>query len=105
MIPVVTVTRGDTAVAPVQVDAIRWTGQRCRVDYVPAEADIVAEIRLRPADASSTVGGPKSPTEPGEIKVLVDEEQAPGGAVAWVVLLDQSGGGSGPSTNYGGSAE
>ena len=92
VIPVVTVTRGDTAVAPVQVDAIRWTGQRCRVDYLPAEADIVAEIRLRPADTSSTVGGPKSPTEPGEIKVLVDEEQAPGGAVAWVVLLDQSGG-------------
>ena len=92
VIPVVTVTRGNTAVAPVQVDAIRWTGQRCRVDYVPAEADIVAEIRLRPADASSTVGGPKSPTEPGEIKVLVDEELAPGGAVAWVVLLDQGGG-------------
>lgn len=89
--PVVTVTRGDTAVAPVQVEAVRWTGQRCRIDYGPAEADIVAEIRLRPADASSTVGGPKSPTESGEVKVLVDEELAPAGAVAWVVLLDPIG--------------
>lgn len=91
VIPVVTVTRGDTTVAPVQVEAVRWTGQRCRLDYSPAEADIVAEIRLRPADASSAVGGPKSPAEPGEVKVLVDEEQAPGGTVAWVVLLDPSG--------------
>lgn len=92
VIPVVTVTRGDMAVAPVQVEAVRWTGQRCRLDYSPAEADIVAEIRLRPADASSVVGGPKSPTEQGEIKVLVDEELAPAGAVAWVVVLDPNGG-------------
>lgn len=92
VIPVVTVTRGGTAVGPVQVEAVRWTGQRCRLDFSPAEAEIVAEIRLRPADASSVVGGPKSPTEQGEVKVLVDEELAPAGAVAWVVLLDPNGG-------------
>lgn len=91
VIPVVTVTRGDTAAAPVQIEAVRWTGQRCRIDYRPAEAEVVAEVRLRPADASSAVGGPKSPTEPGEVKVLVDEEVAPSGTVAWVVLLDPAG--------------
>ena len=92
VIPVVTVTRGGSAAAPAQIEAVRWTGQRCRIDYGPAEAEVVAEVRLRPADASSAVGGPKSPTEPGEVKVLVDEEQAPVGANAWVVLLDPSGG-------------
>lgn len=92
VIAVVTVTRGDAPVAPVQVEAVRWTGQRCRIDYAPAEAEIVAEVRLRPADASSAVGGPKSAVEPGEVKVLVDEEQAPAGATAWVVLLDPNGG-------------
>lgn len=92
VIPVVTVTRGDTAIAPVVIDVVRWTGQRCRIDYVPAEADVVVEIRLRPADASSAVGGPKTPAEPGEVKVLVDEELAPAGATAWVVLVDQNGG-------------
>ena len=35
----------------------------------------------------SAVGGPKSPSEPGEIKVLVDEEQAAEGTTAYVVLL------------------
>ncbi|MEV8369366.1 BREX-1 system phosphatase PglZ type B [Microbacterium sp. NPDC064584] len=92
VLPVVTVTRGNSVAAPVQIEAVRWTGQRCRVDYGPAEAEIVAEVRLRPADASSAVGGPKSAVEPGEVKVLVDEEQAPAGATAWVVLLDPNGG-------------
>lgn len=92
VIPVVTVIRGDSAAAPAQIEAVRWTGQRCRIDYGPAEAEVVAEVRLRPADASSAIGGPKSPTEPGEVKVLVDEEQAPAGTNAWVVLLDLNGG-------------
>lgn len=92
VIPVVTVTRDDIAVRPVQIVAVRWTGQRCRIDYGPAEADINAEIRLRPADSSSTVGGSKTPAEPGEARVLVDEEQAPAGVAAWVVLLDPNGG-------------
>jgi len=92
VIPVVTVTRGDSLVAPVQIEGVRWTGQRCRIDYGPAEAEIVAEVRLSPANASSAVGGPKSPAEPGEVKVLVDEEKANAGATAWVVLLDPNGG-------------
>lgn len=90
VVPVVTVVRGDFAAAPVQIEAIRWTGQRCRIDYGPAEAEVVAEVRLRPDDASSCIGGPKSPTDPGEAKVLVDEEQAPAGEMAWVVLLDET---------------
>lgn len=92
VIPVVTVTGGDSLLTPVQIEAVRWTGQRCRIDYGPAEAEIVAEIRLRPGDSLSAVGGPKSPSEPGEVKVLVDEERAPAGATAWVVLLDPNGG-------------
>lgn len=91
VIPVLTVTRADTLIAPVQIEAVRWTGQRCRIDFGPAEADVNAEIRVRPVDASSTVGGPKAPTDPGEIKVLVDEDAAPSGTAAWVVLLDSDG--------------
>ncbi|TCJ72231.1 UNVERIFIED_ORG: PglZ domain-containing protein [Dietzia maris] len=92
VIPVVTVAGGDALVGSVHIEAVRWTGQRCRIDYGPAEAEIVAEVRLRPADASSAVGGPKSPSEPGEVKVLVDEEEAPAGATAWVVVLGPDGG-------------
>ena len=51
----------------------------------------MAEVRLAPADSSTTVGGPKSPSESGEIKVLVDEEQAAEGEAAYVVLLAADG--------------
>ncbi|UZD61110.1 BREX-1 system phosphatase PglZ type B [Brevibacterium sp. JSBI002] len=88
VIPVIRVARGASTSETVQIEGVRWTGQRCRIDFGPAEAEVVAEIRLRPADASSAVGGPKPPTEPGEVKVLVDEEQAAAGETAWVVLLD-----------------
>lgn len=90
VIPVIHVARGDSASEPVQVEGVRWTGQRCRIDFAPAEAEVVAEIRLRPTDESSAVGGPKSPTEPGEVKVLIDEDRAAAGEAAWVVLLDSS---------------
>jgi len=87
VIPVIEVSRSATPPAPAHIVGIRWTGQRCRVDFEPVEADVVAEIRRAPADASSTVGGPKSPSEPGEIKMLVDEDQASEGEAVYVVLI------------------
>jgi hypothetical protein len=91
VIPVVEVSVSAAAAGPAQIEAIRWTGQRCRVDFEPAEADVVAEVRLSPGDASSAVGGPKAPSEPGEIKVLVNEEDAAEGTAAYVVLLAEDG--------------
>lgn len=89
--PVIEITTGGGASGPAQIDDIRWMGQRCRIDFEPADADVIAEVRLAPADASSTVGGPKAPSEPGEIKVLVDEDQAAEGTPAYVVLLSADG--------------
>jgi len=91
VIPVLDITAGDGATAPARIEGIRWTGQRCRIDYQPAEADVVAEVRLAPGDPSSAVGGPKAPSEPGEIKVLVDEDQAAERTTAYVVLLTPDG--------------
>jgi hypothetical protein len=91
VIPIIEIAAGESAMGPAQIAAIRWTGQRCRVDFEPAEADVVAEVRRAPGDASSTVGGPKAPSEPGEIKVLVDEEDAIEGTTAYVVLLATDG--------------
>jgi hypothetical protein len=87
VIPVIEVSRSATPPAPARVIGIRWTGQRCRVDFEPVEADISAEIRRAPVDAASTISGPKLPSEPGEIKLLVDEEQANEGEVVYVVLV------------------
>jgi len=91
VIPVIEISASNGVTGPVRIVGIRWTGQRCRLDFEPAEADVVAEVRLAPNDASSTVGGPKSQAEPGEIKILVDEERAAGGTTAYVVLLGADG--------------
>lgn len=89
--PVIEISASAGEAVPAQIAGIRWTGQRCRIDFEPGEADVVAEVRLAPADAASTVGGPKPPSEPGEIKVLVDEGQAANGTMAYVVLLAADG--------------
>ncbi|MEX7468587.1 BREX-1 system phosphatase PglZ type B [Mycobacterium adipatum] len=91
VIPIIEISAGETATGPAQIVGIRWTGQRCRIDYEPAESDVVAEVRRAPGDTSSRVGGPKSPSEPGEIKILVDEEDATAGTTAYVVLLAADG--------------
>lgn len=91
VIPVIEISADAGASGPAQIEGIRWTSQRCRIDFEPAEADVVAEIRLAPADPSTSVGGPKSPSEPGEIKVLVDEEEAAEGTTAYVVLVAPDG--------------
>jgi hypothetical protein len=91
VIPVIEVSAREGATGPAQIEGIRWTGQRCRIDFEPAEADVVAEVRLSPGDPSSTLGGPKPPSEPGEIKVLVDEDQAADGTAAYVVLIGSDG--------------
>lgn len=91
VIPVIEVSARAGATGPSRIEGIRWTGQRCRIDFEPAEADVVAEVRLSPGDPSSAVGGPKSPSEPGEIKMLVDEDKAADGTSAYVVLLGPDG--------------
>lgn len=91
VIPIIEIAAAESATRPAKIAGIRWTGQRCRVDFEPAEADVVAEVRRAPGDPSSTVGGPKAPSEAGEIKVLVDEENAIEGTAVYVVLLAADG--------------
>ena len=91
VIPVIEVLASAGASGPARIEGIRWTGQRCRIDFEPTEADVTAEVRLAPGDPATAVGGPKSPSEPGEIKVLVDEEEAAEGTTAHIVLLSEDG--------------
>jgi len=73
------------------IDEIRWTGQRCRIDVAPAGVAVLGTLRLRPADPSSNLAEPKTSTDDGEIKLLIDEDDAAEGTTAYVVLLDADG--------------
>ena len=65
--------------------------ERCRIDFTPPDSEVVAEVRLTPGDSASVVGGPKQPSDPGEIKILIDEDKAAEGTTAYVVLLAADG--------------
>lgn len=91
VIPVIHVSVSAGNSAPAKITGLRWTGQRCRIDFEPVEADLVAEVRLAPGDAASQIAGPKAPSDPGEIKILVNEEDAAEGATVYAVLLSSDG--------------
>jgi len=95
VIPVITVTDAEGSELErqftAQIGAVTWKGQRAVVDVDPADADVQAAIRVAPGDPDTTVGGPKRATGSGQARVLVDEEIAPAGTSAHVVLLAPSG--------------
>lgn len=89
VIPVITVTR-TTPAEEARIEGVRWTGQRCRVDVSPTDADVIVEIRSAAGDSGSRVGERKPAVE-GEAKILVSEEEAAEGSAVVVVLLDSNG--------------
>ncbi len=91
VIPQLTVRNGSPAEgrAIAQIEAVKWTGQRCRVDVLPPEPGITVEVRMSPGDPHSVVGGPKESRD-GEAKVLVSDD-ALDGETAYVVLLAPDG--------------
>lgn len=92
VIPVLTVTLplSPLELTLAKVTEVKWTNQRCRIDMIPSRDDVSIEVRLRPGDATSSVGGPKAPRD-GEVKILVDESDAAPGTTAHVVVLDSTG--------------
>lgn len=92
VIPVITVSAGrDVDALDVRIEDIRWTGQRCRIDFEPADAKIRAEIRSAAGDPATRIGDARAATEPGEVKILVSEDDASPGTGVFVVLLDDAG--------------
>ena len=89
VIPVITVVR-TTTVQDAKIEGLRWTGQRCRIDVAPTNADVLVEIRKASGDPNSRVGQPKQPLD-GEAKILVSEEEAAEGLPVVVVLLNVAG--------------
>ena len=87
--PVVTVTAGGASAVEVRVEALKWTGLRCRVDVAPPRSGLTVELRLAPADPSSAIAAAR-PVVDGEAKALV-EDDAHAGAEIHVVVLDEAG--------------
>lgn len=70
---------------------VRWRGLRCQVSLEGFISDMKVDIRLKPADASSSVAGSlKSPDSEGTVSLLVPDDDLLDTA-AHIVVLDSSG--------------
>jgi hypothetical protein len=85
--PVITVSRRRQSQA-VDLDAVTWSGQRCRVTTTGSGPHFACDVRREPASSeSSVVGGPKMLDADGRASLLVTNEDLAGQQV-YVVLLD-----------------
>lgn len=90
--PVLTVTREATAATSlVTIDSVRWKGLRCAITLSGAPADVMVDLRTKPADpASSITDSPKSPRADGTVSLLVPDDSREGEA-AMVVVASSDG--------------
>lgn len=87
VIPVFTVKSGGAALAAVDIEEMQWRGMRCRVKLKSGAAGLCADLRVKPADAASSIAAePRPVAEDGNVSLLVPDDSYAGSAVTLVVL-------------------
>ena len=91
--PVVDMVSGTFSVDVTEaaITAIKWAGLRCRIDVEASGPGLKAELRTKPADPASSIGGSKLIGEDGKVGLLVEDEEL-AGCAAFVVIIDAAGG-------------
>lgn len=91
VLPVLKVTKAVSTAQAELVLKVRWAGLRCRLDVTQAPAGAVADLRIRAADATSSVAqAAKTLDAQGKASLVVPDETREGDAVH-VVILSQGG--------------
>lgn len=88
VVPEIIVRKGATRSRGIVIDQVKWNGLRCRVHVDGAEGYAV-DIRLRPADAQSSVttGSQIVDVEGNTSLVIADDSME--GRDAWLVVIDR----------------
>ena len=86
---VVEAVTGPVSVGAASIGAIGWTGMRCRIEADGPDGTMV-DIRMKPADAESSVATQPKALEGGKCSLVVPADQLEGQA-AVVVLVDAVG--------------
>ena len=74
----------------VDILELRWAGMRCRVVTDATSGDIMADLRTKPNDPSSSITTPKKIDAEGRVSLLVPDDTLEGTVVS-LVLIDQAG--------------
>jgi hypothetical protein len=86
---VVEAITGPVSVGVASIGAIGWTGMRCRIE-ADAPVGTMVDIRMKPADAESSITTQPKALEGGRCSLMVPDDQLEGQA-AVVVLVDVAG--------------
>jgi hypothetical protein len=86
---VVAAVASPVSVGTASIGAVGWTGMRCRIEAEGPDGALV-DIRMKPADAKSSVAAQPKALERGKCSLVVPDDQLEGQA-AVVVLVDAAG--------------
>ncbi len=90
LIPEFTVRAGKAARPKASIQSIKWVGLRCRVQVDGVTPGLKADIRTKPADASTSLAEAKAVGKDGSVALLVGDDSLEGMAAA-VVLVTNDG--------------
>ena len=84
LIPEFTVRAGKAARPKASIKSIKWVGLRCRIQIDGVMTGLKADIRTKPADASTSLAQAKAVGEDGSVALLVGDDSLEGTAAAVV---------------------
>ncbi|TCO81322.1 hypothetical protein EV699_109164 [Plasticicumulans lactativorans] len=88
LVPVLSLEVSETAAPSVNVviKAVTWKGLRCIVEVESSARDLIADIRSKPALASTSLAASTKPVESGKASLAVANDEHMGSAAVVVVL-------------------
>ena len=87
--PVLELTRGAGAPSGITIAAYKWVGMRLQVTLAGDRTGVTVDIRVKPADAATSVlPAPKPTDEQGKTSLTVADDTLEGSAAVLVVLKD-----------------
>jgi hypothetical protein len=84
-------SQGAIGLLNVRMASVRWAGLRAQVQLEGDFSGVTVDLRVRPADASSSVlGAARTPDESGRVSLVVENDDLLGSAAVVVALRDGS---------------
>jgi hypothetical protein len=87
VVPEIIVSKDASQSSGIEIGELIWAGLRCRLNIQGATGN-VADIRLHPADAQSSITSSGKPIDiEGSVSLVIDDDSLEG-KYAWLVIID-----------------
>ena len=90
VVPVLTVTAQAAESTAIEIQEIRWTGLRCRIQVSGIAPGLAVDVRNKAASKDSSLTAEPKAVRDAQASIIVTDDSQEGNA-AFVVVLDQEG--------------